>query len=662
MHKKDLDKYYSSKKLGSFVEDDKTIFRIFAPRAERVMLFIYKKAESSQGKKYKMIKDDDGVWEAEFDEELYGLFYSFLIRHKNSDEDVICLDPYAKAVATLNNYLNPRKAIVVNEDDFDWENDEWIQMDWHDLIIYEMHVRDMTAHKTSGAKNPGTYKGLTENGINGGIDYIKSLGVNAVELLPVQEFANVEIPFNKTFLGKNNTWNIYERNHWGYMTAAFFAPDSYYSSEGNNLRFNKWAGKSGKQVNEFKEMVKAFHKNNIAIIMDVVYNHYSEYELGGLKEIDKEYYFRIDVKDNLTSYSYTGNDLKTERPMVRRMIIDSVLYWMKYYHVDGFRFDLGHLIDWCTVEEIIEEAQKINPDVIILCEPWGNGYDPAGFSLRGWGSWNDQVRNSVKGENPFTGKGWIFGKWYGDNDINSIKNYINGTLIHYKNGLFQRKEHSVNYLESHDGYTLGDFIRLAVGGVEKDEVITNVDENAILSELQLKLNKLAALFLFTCQGIIMIHEGQEFARSKVIFSDIKINDPGKGTLDHNSYEKDNETNYINYDHSEINNELVEYYKGLIELRLHNDVFKKAERECISFNNISDDPFVISFSIKHKMEEFFIVMNANQTESLVVNLPDGMWSILVDGNKSFYKNQEDVTGEIKIPAVAGSILKKIRIII
>src|SRR3972149_2817239 len=657
MHRKDLDKYYSSKKLGSFVKEGKTIFRIFAPQAERVMLFTFSKAENSYGKKYKMEMDDDGVWETKLNGKLYGLFYSFLIKHKNSNEYVACLDPYAKAVATLNNYLNPRKAIVVNEDDFEWGNDEWIQMDWRDLIIYEMHVRDMTAHKSSGAKNPGTYKGLIEKEIKGGINYIKDLGVNAVELLPVQEFANVEIPFNKKFFGRNNTWNIYERNHWGYMTAAFFAPDSYYSSEGNNLHFNKWVGKSGKQVNEFKEMVKTFHKNNIAVIMDVVYNHYSEYELGGLKEIDKEYYFRLDEKGNFISHSYTGNDLKTERPMVRKMIIDSILYWMKNYHIDGFRFDLGHLIDWCTVEEIIEEAQKINPDAIILCEPWGNGYDPAGFSLRGWGSWNDQVRNSVKGENPFTGKGWIFGDWYGDNDINKIKRYVNGTLVRDRNGLFQKKEHSVNYLESHDGYTLGDFIRLALGDVGKNEVISDVDKNAGLNVVQLKLTKLAALFLFTCQGIIMIHAGQEFARSKVIFPDPKINDPCKGILDHNSYEKDNETNYINYKYSEINKELVDYYKGLIRLRLKYDAFRKAEYENIIFNNISDDPFVISFFIKYKEDEFFVVINAKQTNGLKVSLPEGGWSILVDGKVSHHKKLKTVEGKIIIPPVSGTIVMK-----
>src|SRR5690606_9924182 len=124
------------------------------------------------------------------------------------------------------------------------------------------------------------------------------------------------------------------------------------------------------QVNDFKDMVKAFHKENIAVIMDVVYNHLSEYELGNLKQIDKEYYFRLDEKGNFINESYTGNDLKTERPMMRRLIIESILYWMNEYRIDGFRFDLGKLIDWQTIEDVKKEAQKINPNVIFICEPW----------------------------------------------------------------------------------------------------------------------------------------------------------------------------------------------------------------------------------------------------------------------------------------------------
>lgn len=658
MHKKDPDSFYSTKRRGSFVEEGKTYFRLFAPSAERVTLITYTKAENSTGKKFKMNCDPDGVWEASLEGELSGTYYCYSIKHKyqKDEEEVVCFDPYAKAFASLNNYLNPRKAIVINENDYDWEGDEWIQFDWRDLIIYEMHVRDMTAHKTSGAKNPGTYKGLTEKNIKGGINYIKNLGVNAVEILPIQEFGNVEIPFNKDFLGKKNTWNPYERNHWGYMTAGYFAPDSYYTNK--KFKWNEWTGKKGEQVNEVKEMVKEFHKNGIAVIMDVVYNHFSEYEIGGLKEIDKEYYFRMDEKGKLLSQSYTGNDLKTERPMVRKMIVDSIIYWMKEYHIDGFRFDLGHLIDWQTVEEITEQTQKINPDVILISEPWGNGYDPSGFSIRGWASWNDQVRNGVKGENPFNGAGWIFQDWFGDNDINRIKSYINGTLDRDKHGLFQKKEHSVNYLEAHDGYTFGDFIRLASGDVKKDGIIKDNDKSAKLSEQQMKLNKLGALFLFSCGGIVMIHEGQEFARSKVIADDPKVPDPDKGKLDHNSYNKDNETNYINYNHAEINKELVDYYKGLILLRKKFAAFRRAEYHDVNFPEIPENPFVLAFEISHNGENFFIVMNADKQNEVKINLPEGEWGIIVNDKKAGVKNLGKSRGQIIVPASSGMILMKI----
>ncbi len=656
MHKKDLDKFYSHKRLGSFIEDGKTIFRLFAPQAERVVLIIYSRVDNSSGKKFKMISDNDGVWETIIDGELYGSFYGYQI--KNSKEEVVCIDPYSKAVATFNNYLNPRKSIVIKENDYEWGNDEWIQRDWRDLIIYEIHLRDMTAHLSSGAKHPGTYKGLIEKGITGGIEYIKKLGVNTVELLPIQEFANIEIPFNKNFLKRKNKWNPYETNHWGYMTAAFFAPNSYYSDGGKKINWKTWSGYEVKQINEFKDVVKEFHKNKIAVVMDVVYNHLSEYEIGNLKEIDKEYYFRKDAHGKLTSQSYTGNDLKTERPMVRRMIIDSILYWMNEYHIDGFRFDMAKLIDWQTIEEIAEEAQKINPNVILIAEPWGGGQDPAGFSLRGFASWNDQIRNGVKGENPFNGKGWLFENWFGNNDYDRIKSFITGTLVKDRYGLFQRKEHSVNYLESHDGYTLGDFIRLAIGEVKKDQVIDDLYKNIKLTPLQFKINKLAALFLFVSQGIVMIHSGQEFARSKVISKNTNAKDPDIGKLDHNSYEKDNETNYINYEHAKINEELLFYYKGLIQLRNTYEAFRRAEHDEIKFYKKSDQPFFLSFELTLKKETYFMVLNAYHKRELSVNLPEGKWEILVNEKTAGIKSLGFIEHELKINPLAGYVLRKV----
>jgi pullulanase len=648
----------SDKKLGSFVENGITFFRLFAPDAISVSLFTFTTLEDNIGIEHIMVPDEDGIWEVKLEGEKYGLYYGFKIKQKKHKSiGPLCIDPYSRAVATFNNYMNPGRSIVIKEGNYDWEEDEWVQRDWRDLIIYEMHVRDMTAHHSSGSDFRGTYQGLIQKGKKGGIDYIKSLGVNTVELLPVQEFANIEIPFRDSAHSPINTWNPYERNHWGYMTSSYFAPESYFSEDTKEFEWNKWYGITGKQVNDFKDMIKAFHKEGIAVIMDVVYNHISQYEIGNLKEIDKNYYFRFDDKGNFKSNSGTGNDLKTEAPMVRKMIIDSLLYWIKEYHVDGFRFDLGKLIDWETVEEIIREAKKINPYVIIVCEPWGGGYDPEGFSLRGWGSWNDQIRNGIKGENPVNGLGWIFGNWYGDNNPDRIKSYVNGTLVRDKKGLFQKKEHSVNYLESHDGYTFGDFIRIGSKDVRSDDIIKDIDSNAMLSPAQLRLNKLGALFLFTSQGVIMIHSGQEFARSKVIAKS-NVRDKNVGKLDHNSYEKDNETNYINYHHSEFNKELVDYYKGLILLRNEFPAFRRAAYEDITFFKIYDNDFSLGYNLKYENDEFIVLFNATQNVDEEFKLPEGNWNILVDSAKAGLEKLGEASGKILVNPVAGFVIKKV----
>ena len=652
----ELDKYYSDKKLGAFVENGKTYFRLFTPNAEKVSLEIFNNPKDNEGTEYQMKRDENAVWEAVVDGELYGKFYGFNVKHKNQ-EPVLCLDPYAKAVASFNNYFTPRRGIIIKDNNYNWQNDNWIQRSWSDLIIYEMHVRDMTEHSSSGVKERGTYKGLVEKGRTGGIDYIKNLGINTVELLPSQEFANIEIPYKQSLRGKFNTWNPYERNHWGYMTAAYFAPEAYYSENVREIKPNSWGGVDAKAVTDFKDMVKAFHKENIAVIMDVVYNHLSEYEFGNLKEIDKEYYFRLNPDSSFCAVSGCGNDLKTERPMVRRLIVESILYWMKEYHVDGFRFDLGKLIDWQTIETIIYEAKKINPDVVFVCEPWGGGYDPAGFSLRGWGAWNDQIRNGIKGENPVNGLGWIFGKWYGNNSQKRIKSYVNGTLIKDSLGIFQKPEHSVNYLESHDGYTLGDFIRIGLGDVKPNEIIKNVDKNAKLTPTQLKLNKLGALFLFTSRGIVMIQSGQEFARSKVIPLNVKADDPRKGMIDHNTYDKDNETNYINYKYANANKDLLDYYSGLIDLRKKYESFRRASYDEVKFIDVHDNDFALGYEVKHKDENFIVLLNANPQKSVVYDLPEGKWDVVVNPDKAGTKSLGKVDSKITIEPSSGYVLMK-----
>ena len=662
-----LDKFYSNKKLGWEIKNGKTYFNLFAPRAKIVKLVLFDRYDDYSGKEYFMSKDRDGVWSVELDGELYGKYYAYRVdgpkdKTEMFDFDVLIADPYSTAVASKNSYEHESRTLIY-KDDFDWEETNWVKIPKNELVIYEMHVRDMTAHSSSGSSKPGSYLGLIEENIRGGINYIKSLGVNAVEFLPIHDFANWEIPYKRNYRGYYNTWNPYERNHWGYMTTYFFAPESYYATNGT-AKFGEWNGVDGKQVTEFKEVVKAFHKAGIAVILDVVYNHTSQYDYNPFKYIDKKYYYRLDPDQNFYSFSGCGNDFKTERPMVRKLILESIKYWMTEYKIDGFRFDLANLIDEETRKLIIEEAKKINPDVIIIAEPWGGGYDPEGFSKIGWAAWNDQARNGIKGENPFNRLSFIFGKWdYGVNQ-DAMKKFFAGTVVQL-GGLFKSHEHSINYLESHDNYTLGDFIRLATGKIEKNDVVKNKEKLIKLTPVELKIHKLAALTLFTLQGPIMIHAGQEFARAKII-AESDVEDIHIGTLDENSYNKDNETNYINYEHADWNKELLIYYKGLIELRKKLPQIRNSKLDDLNFIVDKKNEFCVGYHSKKVADkidelsnEVVVIVNGNQTYSGEIQLPEGEWVVIADGSKVYSEYDAKITFKEKliIPPVEGFILIK-----
>lgn len=657
-----LDDLESEKPLGCIVENGQTLFRVFAPRATSVTLALFEIHADSTGMEFNMQRDADGVWELALDGTHWGKYYGYKVAGHNDatehfDPNTVIADPYSKAVCTKNSYRHEAKSIILKTDGYDWEGDTPLSLKWEDLIIYEAHVRDMTAHPSSGAKERGTYRGFIEAGARGGVNHILELGANAVELLPIQEFGNIEIPYQKNVNGVVNTWNPYARNHWGYMTSYFFAPESYYASDGN-LRPGDYCGVRGQQVNEFKDLVKALHKKGIAVILDVVYNHVSEYDLNPLKYIDKKYYFRLDPRMDFVALSGCGNDFKTERPMARRLIIDSIKYWLQEYHIDGFRFDLATLIDWETVEAITEAAKELHPNVILIAEPWGGGkYDLGGFSQRGWGAWNDLIRNGVKGQNPHNAPGWIFGSFCCGNNPKTLAAYVRGSTREY-GGPFVHPAHSVNYLESHDDHTLGDFIRIASREVNPEKPIEDVDANARLSPLQLKLHKLAAVFLFTSQGPIMISEGQEFGRSKVI-APTDAPDAHVGFIDHNSYNKDNETNWINFDHKAMNRELVDYYRGLIDLRKSHRALRWTPGEKIHFLK-SGSPFALAFHLPKDAAgdewSFLVLMNSNPEQAVSFQLPEGFWRKVVDEQRAGKEPFGEVMqGKITLRPVTGVVL-------
>jgi pullulanase len=330
---------------------------------------------------------------------------------------------------------------------------------------------------------------------------------------------------------------------------------------------------------------------------------------------------------------------------------------MREFHIDGFRFDLASMIDAKTLDMITQETRKVNPDVVLIAEPWGGGkYGQEEFSARGWAAWNDMFRNGVKGQNPRDGQGFIFGKWQGGNTPESLRQYVTGTL-RSGGGPYYRPSHSVNYLESHDDETLGDFIRLAAGDVEENRVIADADANAALTPRQLSLHRLAALFLFTSRGPVMIHEGQEFGRSKVIAA-ADAPDPRIGRIDRNSYNKDNETNWIDYRHSEMNRGLVDYYRGLISLRKTFSAFRSGGPGSVTFLE-TPSPLVVAYSLGSENTlgpQFIVALNGDPDSAFSISLPAGKWAVLADKTVAgTEKLRSGISGKVMVPKTSGLVL-------
>jgi len=333
-----------------------------------------------------------------------------------------------------------------------------------------------------------------------------------------------------------------------------------------------------------------------------------------------------------------------------QMILESVRYWMTEYHIDGFRFDIGNLIDSKTRQKIIDELKKINPNVIILAEPWGDGYDPSGFSEMGWASFNDQFRDGLKGS-VFNvhDRGFLFGKWREKDNHDFLKRIILGSRKDF-GGQYMDAAHSVNYLECHDNHTLGDRLRITEGTIGEDEIITDKLEHSRVDGKLLDMNKLGALFLFTSQGIVFMHEGQEWARSKII-AETDAPDNHIGQVDHNSYEKDNETNWINWDEKELNKELVSYYKGLIQIRKYYPELSHSEPENYDFVNLGEK-IAVAYALD---DDIFVAMNGDYEKSLKLNLPIGDWHVLADSDSIDTEGQKILSETVSLPPTSGMIL-------
>ena len=593
-------KQISDKPLGTTYDaaEDVTWFRIFSPRAFSMELVLCESAISpvEEAEVLEMVKDSNGVWESSVSGSLDGMSYQFKATGPEGPGDAFnpnnyLSDPYADA-----NWDHSGRSLIVNST-FKWTDQGFVIPKQKDLIVYEMHVRDYTAHESSDVPENlrGTYLGLTQGaGSDKVLGHLTDLGVTAVELLPIHEFDNLAAPAGMV-------------NHWGYMTSHYFAPEGYYATT-----------TEASKVDEVKAMVNALHNNGIAVILDVVYNHTSEGNEDGpilnFKGLDNKYYYRLTPKNFYWNASGCGNEFNSNSPMARKLIVDSLKHWVKEYHIDGFRFDLATILDKETMYAI---ARGLPENIHLIAEPWcadwnRNQWGKGDLRDTRWSKWNDDFKKLVR---KFVG----FGAPRGD-----VQTMIGGSCYWWA----AYPQQTLNFLECHDNDTLDDHL----GG-------------------QIKENRLAAILLLTAQGIPMLHEGQEFKKNKqgndnsynqdniINYIDWSVKDENadiyefyKGLI-HLRRAYDNFKSTTPLDNSRI---------GWIMPQEGNE------------RGLGYHLYPAGSSELH----FMVLLNSDSGQWLTFDLPsDAEWTVVCDGAKVNDKGLYPASGTYRVPPKTGIILKR-----
>nr|VFJ87373.1 MAG: Pullulanase/glycogen debranching enzyme [Candidatus Kentron sp. LFY] len=579
----------SNRPLGAIIEKGKTTFSLFAPRAERVVVTFFRDLENPEPKIHELTQMKDGVWETTYGRNLHGWYYYFQVyspkdatseddtensdhpengnqenndskkgfennnpkadnregNPKDDDSDPIedspprILDPYALAAVSPNG-----PGIVWDRKKIKWPADKMIGKKFttppcSDLVIVEAHIRDLLKHAPIALENEARlgFTGL-EKWVRGKGCYLKSLGVNAVELQPLQE------------IGDHYAKEDY---HWGYMPVNYFAPDSSYALHPEN----------GSQIEEFQSLVKSFHDQGLAVLLDVVYNHVGN--PNPLYHIDKDYYFHFDEQGELTNWSGCGNDIRCETPMVRRLIIDSLRHFIECYDVDGFRFDLAHLIGIDTLGEIELALENIKPSVILIAEPWSfRGHIGTGLKDTGFASWNDGFRE------------FVYQYLIGEGNQEGLHYYMGGSTKH----LTAQPTQTVNYVESHDD-------RCWI-----DKITENPNHHGVHPTIvDRRRTHLACAIIMSSLGIPMISAGQDGLRTK------------KG-ID-NSY-RDGDINAIDYDRIVEYAATHDYFRKWI-------TFRRSERgKLFRLSATPPDSFFRYFGAEHDSSATAIWYNADKS--------------------------------------------------
>lgn len=614
-----------------------TEFKIWSPTAQEVQLNFYEKGNGGEAfENHSLESDEKGIWSKKVSGDLNGTYYTFRVKFNgnwlNETPGI-----YAQAVG-----VNGKRAMVLDLESTNpqgWNSDKGPAIKYiNEAIIYELHIRDMTIHPQSGSSMPGKYLGLVEEGTKGpegiatGLDHLKEIGITHVHLLPTYDHYSID----ETKLDS-------AQFNWGYDPQNYNVPEGSFSSDPFNAEV---------RIKEFKKMVKAFHDNGIGIILDVVYNHTGKTEESNFNQEVPGYYYRFREDGSYSDAAACGNETASERAMMRKFILESVSYWAKEYHLDGFRFDLMGIHDIDTMNEVTKALEEINPNIVVYGEGWTAGDSPLPEEKRALkkhtqkmpnvSAFSDDLRDGLKGSVfKDDDTGFVSGK---SNMEESIKFGVVGSIEHpqidyeavnYSDAPWaDNPSQAISYVSCHDNHTIFDKLKISRPDATEQEIIA--------------MDKLANAIVMTSQGTAFLHAGAEMLRTK--------------NGEHNSYNLPDSVNQIDWNRKVEHSEVVDFYKNLILLRKAHPAFRMTSGDDVHKNLEfkKTENGLLSFELKNKAngddwKTILVIYNA-RTKPVNYQLEE-KWQLAVLGSTFDLAENKSVVKTAKVPPISMAILFK-----
>ena len=624
--------FYGGDDLGVFWTPEKTSVKIWAPTAQIVEIRLFKDGEVREAfHKTNLQAVGNGTWSTVLNGDYEGKFYT--LRINDGEWLTETPDIYARCVG-----VNGKRGMIFDSQKTDpenWNKDKGpLLKSFIDAVIYEVHVRDFSMSENSGIKNKGKYLGLTEeetktkNGVTTGLAHLKELGITHVHLLPVSDFFTVdeEKPL--------------EKYNWGYDPQHFNALEGSYAT-------NPFDGTA--RIKEFKSLVRSLHENGIGVILDVVYNHTYFAKESAFNQTVPGYFYRQKRDGSFSNASGCGNEIASERAMVRKYIIDSLKYWAQEFHIDGFRFDLMGIYDLDTMRIIRAEMDKISPGLILYGEGWAADQSPMPESMRavksnitqlpGIATFNDDFRDALKGNHGLKkSKGFVSGLELREEGVKFgiiaatghpqiVYDYVETS----KKPWASEPNQCVNYVSCHDNYTLWDKLKMSLPKATDKELS--------------KMVKLAGALILTSQGIPFLHAGVDFCRTK----------GGDG----NSYKSPDAVNLIHWERKEVYHHVFKYYQKLIQLRKNHPAFRIKTADGIQkhLNFCTQYQLgVVSYCIQAKevgdsWEKIILIFNGKK-DTVSIPLPEGKYIMVANGEEIDETGfGELISDEVKVDGIS-----------